>query len=92
MEMTRPSDTHVPIRTCIGCRQRRPQAELLRCVLDAHGVVRVDRHAPGRGAWLCGAGCIEPARRRKAFDRAWRTAVPASSIERLTDELTRHMN
>ena len=90
--MTRPSDPHIPIRTCIGCRQRRPQAELLRCVIDADAVVRIDRHAPGRGAWLCGSGCIEPARRRKAFDRAWRTAVPAAAIEQLADEMTEHMN
>jgi predicted RNA-binding protein YlxR (DUF448 family) len=92
MEMSRLGDDHVPIRTCVGCRQRRPQGELLRCVIDAAGVARVDRRAPGRGAWLCGPGCIEPARRHKAFDRAWRTAVPASAIDRLIDELTKNMN
>lgn len=90
--MARPSDPHVPIRTCVGCRQRRPQAELLRCVLGADGVVRVDRVAPGRGAWVCGPACIEPARRRRAFDRAWRTVVPAGAIERLADELTSPKN
>jgi hypothetical protein len=91
-EMPRPSDQNTPIRTCIGCRQRRPQAELLRCVLDADGVVHLDRHAPGRGAWLCGPGCIEPARRRRAFDRAWRTKVPTASIDRLATELTDQTN
>uniref|UniRef100_UPI00345CDB5F YlxR family protein n=1 Tax=Ilumatobacter sp. TaxID=1967498 RepID=UPI00345CDB5F len=55
--------TDGPIRTCIGCRVRRPQSELLRCVFAADGSVQVCRTAPGRGAWLCGAGCVEPARR-----------------------------
>jgi predicted RNA-binding protein YlxR (DUF448 family) len=86
--MASSSEPHVPIRTCVGCRQRRPQRELLRCVLDADGVVRVDRRAPGRGAWLCGPACIDPARRRRAFERAWRTSVPAGAVDRLAAELT----
>ena len=85
METTRPSDG--PIRTCIGCRERRPQSELLRCVLDAGGALRIDRRAPGRGAWLCGIECIEPARRRRAFDRAFRTAVGVAAIDRLAADL-----
>jgi predicted RNA-binding protein YlxR (DUF448 family) len=92
METTRPRDTDGPIRTCIGCRRRLPQADLLRCVLDAEGTIRIDRHAPGRGAWLCGAGCLEPARRRRAFDRAWRTAVTTAALERLHTQLTGETN
>ncbi|MEO6570464.1 MAG: YlxR family protein [Ilumatobacteraceae bacterium] len=90
--MNPPDAPHVPVRTCIGCRRRRPQHELLRCVLDADGAVRVDRHGPGRGVWLCGSGCCEPARRRKAFDRAWRTTVPTASIDRLVAELSDRTN
>ena len=85
--MTQPGDTPVPIRTCIGCRQRHPQTRLVRCVVDDAGEIRVDRHAPGRGAWLCGSGCIEPARRKRAFDRAWRTTVLPESIARLGERL-----
>ena len=87
METPRSSDAHTPLRTCIGCRRRRPQRELLRCVLDGDGVVRIDRHAPGRGAWLCGPGCLEPARRRRAFDRVWRAPVGPGAIDLLAAEL-----
>lgn len=86
--MSRPGDAGEPIRTCIGCRERRPQAQLVRLVLDASGDIRVDRHAPGRGAWLCGAACLEPARRRRAFDHAWRTTVAPEAVERLRAHLT----
>jgi predicted RNA-binding protein YlxR (DUF448 family) len=81
------SDADGPIRTCIGCRARRPQAELVRCVLDADGTARLDRHGPGRGAWLCGAGCLGPAIRRRAFERAWRTQVRREALEALEHEL-----
>jgi predicted RNA-binding protein YlxR (DUF448 family) len=39
------------------------------------GVAVVDRRAPGRGAWLCGTGCLSAARKRRGFRRAWRTDV-----------------
>ncbi len=85
--MTPQGDVHVPIRTCIGCRQQHPQTRLVRLVLDESGSIRVDRRAPGRGAWLCGSGCVEPARRKRAFDRAWRTTVRPEAIEQLTARL-----
>jgi predicted RNA-binding protein YlxR (DUF448 family) len=91
-EMTRPSERPTPIRTCIGCRTRRPQAELFRCVLDADGAARVDRVAPGRGAWLCGPECVESAVRTRAFERAWRTQVPHAALEPLADQLTGRTN
>jgi predicted RNA-binding protein YlxR (DUF448 family) len=78
----------VPVRTCIGCRQRAAAAELLRVVVatDATGavpegaalVVPDPRHrAPGRGAWLHrDPDCVDLAQRRRAFARAFRTPGP----------------
>ena len=39
----------------------------------------------GRGAWLCGPGCLAAAFKKKAFNRAWRAALPLdlSSLEGL---------
>lgn len=54
-----------PIRTCVGCRARRPQDELIRIVASPGGTLEVDAHrhrSPGRGAYLC--------RRRSCIDRA----------------------
>lgn len=54
-----------PIRTCLGCRSRRPRRELVRLVVD-RGVVAVDarRDRPGRGAWVCpDEACAERALR-----------------------------
>jgi predicted RNA-binding protein YlxR (DUF448 family) len=56
-------------------------------VLGTDGTARVDRHGAGRGAWLCGAACLEPAVRRRGFDRAWRTTVRPEQLERLGDQL-----
>lgn len=63
-----------PVRSCIGCGARRVQEELTRLVVGSEGVVVVDRRRqlPGRGAYLCGAGCLAAAVKRKAFGRAFR--------------------
>jgi len=45
---------------------------------------------PGRGAWLCRshpAACLEEAQRRRAVERALRTAVGNDDIERLRARL-----
>ena len=64
-----------PVRTCIGCGVKKSQGELQRVVAapEGGGVV-VDRKSrqPGRGAYLCGAGCLSAALKRKAFGRAFR--------------------
>ena len=68
----------VPLRTCVGCRQRGPVSELLRVVAVASAdgfVLRPDsrRALPGRGAHVHPvSGCLESALRRRAFGRALR--------------------
>ena len=63
-----------PERTCIGCGTRRPRGELRRLCLSSEGELRWDRdrRAPGRGAYLCGAGCLTAAVKRKSLGRAFR--------------------
>ncbi|HSP80554.1 MAG TPA: YlxR family RNase P modulator [Myxococcaceae bacterium] len=63
-----------PVRCCIGCGARRAQEELTRVVVGPEGRVVVDRarRLPGRGAYLCGVGCLGAALKRKAFGRAFR--------------------
>ena len=79
----------VPERTCVGCRQRRPQTALVRCVLTADGRAVVDRMGNGRGAWLCAPSqeCFVLAVRRKAFPRAWRRPVGPDALAELGREL-----
>ena len=65
-----------PERTCVGCRRRRGQDELVRLVA-AHGrVVKARPGAPGRSAYLCPEeNCLEAAEKKRAFARAFRGPV-----------------
>ena len=77
---------HIPTRTCVACRQARPQRELTRLVRTESGV-RVDERGrePGRGAYLCRErACWERALgQRGALDRALRTSLSAADRETL---------
>ena len=65
-----------PERTCVGCRRRRSQDELVRLVQDQGRVVRWRPGAPGRGAYLCPQEtCLEAAEKKRAFARAFRGPV-----------------
>ncbi|HEX5596585.1 MAG TPA: YlxR family protein [Micromonosporaceae bacterium] len=82
-----------PQRTCVGCRQRAPAAELLRIVVvggEGGHILQPDpaRRLPGRGAHLHpDPACFRLAQRRHAFGRALRIAgVPD------TGELAEHLN
>jgi uncharacterized protein len=68
-----------PERTCVGCRQKGPQRELLRVVRAPSGEVTVDARgrSPGRGAYLHpDPECVHQARRRRALERALRCPIP----------------
>ncbi|MCT1811268.1 YlxR family protein [Micrococcus luteus] len=79
------------VRTCIGCRSRADQQELVRVALDSSTeppsvVWDPERRRPGRGAWLHpGEDCLLLALRRRAFGRAFRSAVDADALGRTAE-------
>lgn len=74
-----------PIRTCIGCRRRRSQDDLVRIVRTEFGKLRVGRTLTGRGAWLCrdDPTCFDEAARRGGFARALRARTDPTAVEAL---------
>ncbi|MBC7186265.1 MAG: YlxR family protein [Calditrichaeota bacterium] len=78
---------HLPLRTCVGCRQVREKRRLLRIVRASDGTLTVDDEgtAPGRGAYVCrNAACVQLARKRRALDRSLRIHVPESLYDALS--------
>lgn len=65
-----------PERTCIGCRRRRGQGELVRLRREAGRVVLARPGMTGRSAYLCAEiECLEAADKKRAFARAFRGPV-----------------
>jgi|SRR5450756_397923 len=71
---------HVPLRTCIACRQNRGKRELVRVVRTRDSGVKIDLSGKmaGRGAYLCRARvCWSQAVSGHRLDAALKTTVTA---------------
>ncbi len=69
---------HVPVRTCIACRQPRAKRELVRVVHTQANTVQIDPGGKlaGRGAYLCRARvCWDQALKGNRLNSALRTSV-----------------
>ena len=85
-----------PIRTCVGCRKRRPARELIRLALTPEGRLAAAtsrRPLPGRGAWVHpSSACVERARRRGGLARALRVERVRETAEELRLLLRRSLH
>jgi predicted RNA-binding protein YlxR (DUF448 family) len=78
-----------PVRTCVGCGRRSPQAELVRFVATEGTLMLDPRHRlPGRGAWLhrlpaCWGDFVQ----RRGAIRSLRAAPPRAARQTLRDTL-----
>jgi len=74
---------HVPLRTCVSCRQTKPKRELLRVVRTPDGHIQVDAigKKSGRGAYLCARlSCWEDAIKKKRLEHEFE--MPLSDEDR----------
>jgi uncharacterized protein len=77
-QLTQVHPGSIPVRTCVGCRERAAKSSLLRLVTSGDDVIPDPQaRMPGRGAYLHPSmECLELARRRRAFPRALRATGP----------------
>ncbi|MBU2552712.1 MAG: YlxR family protein [Proteobacteria bacterium] len=82
--MAEPTRPRLPIRTCVGCRTKKPKTTLVRVVLDGEGRAVWDPRQvqPGRGAYVCPSlDCLAKAFKSKRLARAFRRAVSMDSLQ-----------
>ena len=80
----------IPMRQCLGCREHKPKKELIRVVCSPEGDVSLDFKGklPGRGAYVCPqAACLAKARKSRALERAFDTALPPEVYEALEQQM-----
>lgn len=69
---------HVPERTCIACRQKRPKWEMVRIVRTPEGNLEIDSRGKkaGRGAYLCKQqSCWEAGLTKKRLEHALKAEI-----------------
>lgn len=69
---------HVPMRTCVACKETKPKRELLRVVRTPDGHVLLDATGKksGRGAYICARlSCWETALKKKRLEQEFELAI-----------------
>ena len=80
----------IPMRQCMGCRERRAKRELLRVVRMTDGNVSLDFSGKlnGRGAYVCpDMACLAKARKTRSLERCLETPIPEEVYDRLEKEM-----
>ena len=80
----------IPMRQCMGCRERRAKRELLRVVRMTDGNVSLDFSGKlnGRGAYICpDPECLKKARKSRALDRSLEVEIPEAVYDWLVAEM-----
>ena len=82
----------IPVRQCVGCREKREKRELIRVVRSPEGEFSLDFRgkANGRGAYLCpNEDCLKKAIKSRALERAFQQQIPPELYLRLEEEMRR---
>ena len=80
----------IPMRMCVGCREMKPKAQLLRVVKPAEGEARIDRtgKASGRGAYICPRPeCLKKAQKSRALERALDAKIDEAVFSQLEAQM-----
>jgi len=62
----------IPLRTCMGCNEKKPKKELVRIVRNKEGQISLDKTGKldGRGAYICdSAECLEKVIKSKRLEK-----------------------
>ena len=80
----------IPQRQCVGCREMKDKKALLRIVKTPEGEILLDSTGKksGRGAYVCpDPECLKKARKSRALERAFDTAIPAEVYDALEGQM-----
>ena len=69
----------IPLRTCMGCNEKKPKKELVRIVKNKDGEIFIDRtgKADGRGAYICDQiECLEKIIKSKRLEKVLEVKIP----------------
>ena len=80
----------IPMRQCMGCRERREKRQMIRVVRCTDGTVSLDFSGKlnGRGAYICpDLECLKKAQKSKALDRSLEVTIPEEVYDRLVKEM-----
>lgn len=75
-----------PVRTCMGCNEKKSKNELIRIVKNKENEINIDKIAKmqGRGAYICNnAQCLEKLIKSKRLEKVFEMKISDEIYEKL---------
>ena len=79
-------NTKITLRTCIGCKCKKPKKEMIRIIKTPDGKIEIDRTGKksGRGAYICGNDkCLDTAFRENSLKKSLKQDIPLKTLDEL---------
>lgn len=76
----------IPLRTCMGCNEKKPKKELIRIVKDKQNNISIDKTGKqdGRGAYICDdVKCLEKVIKTKRLEKVLEVQISEEIYENL---------
>lgn len=76
----------IPLRTCMGCNDKKPKKELIRIVKNKEEIITIDETGKqeGRGAYICNnTVCLEKVVKSKKLEKALEKEISQEVYENL---------
>lgn len=68
----------IPLRTCMGCNEKKPKKELIRIVKNKDGIISIDKTGKqeGRGAYICdNVACLDKVVKSKRLEKVLESKI-----------------
>lgn len=78
----------IPLRTCMGCNEKKPKKELIRIVKNKDGIITIDETGKqeGRGAYICNnIECLGKVVKSKRLERTLEKEISQEVYENLKE-------
>jgi len=85
----------IPVRTCIGCKCKKPKKEMIRIIRAPDGKIEIDKTGKksGRGAYLCGdVKCLDIAFRENSFNKSLKQDIPRQTLDELRKDFLKNID
>ena len=76
----------LPLRTCMGCNEKKPKKELIRIVKNKENNILVDNigKMEGRGTYICNnIDCLEKVKKNKRIEKVFEMKISDEIYENL---------
>ena len=84
----------IPVRTCIGCKCKKPKKEMIRIVRTPDRKIIIDETGKksGRGAYLCGdVKCLDIAFKENSLNKSLKQDIPLQILDELRKDFLKNI-